>query len=124
MTLIIFPNFDQLFFLILLKSSNQFYSVKFSGFLCDNLESRVFFDRESHSVFPDSHHFLCYENFVNYENSFLNRKNSNTRIDSTDAKSPKDQIVTKNSYSHTYSNSHTFFWPYENVTIWRLYSYL
>ena len=44
------PEFRSTVFLILLKSSKQFCSVKFSDFLCDNLETRVFFDRESHSI--------------------------------------------------------------------------
>ena len=106
MTHIIFPNFGQLFFLILLKSSKQFHSQKFLDFLRD-LESRAFVDRESHSVFSyfaplNVKIFLCLWEFWRLRKQFFNQKNCYTRI-----------LIPK--LSHLLRS-------YENVTIWRLYS--
>ena len=106
----LYPNSHTLFGL----TQMWLYSVKFSDFLCDDLDFRVFVDRKSHSVFPYLHHFLCNEYFVNYDSSFLNQKNSNARILMLESiptmrNPPSTQIVTKYQNSRTYPKSLTFF---------------
>ena len=86
------------------------------------LNSRVFWAifapqvRESIWGYDPDFSNCCH--FLFNESTFLNQKNSNTRIDTNDAKSSRYPN------SHTYPNSNTFFglmkmWPFGGYTVFK-----